>query len=101
MPLEDLKIRVEKIFPDKNFYFYQEKYNDIISKNESLLAEIQAEQKKEWQQMENFLRDNIESQRYYIRKGLLEPVHLIPKERDILIEGIQYAMKKCLHEIDI
>ena len=51
--------------------------------------------------MELFLNDNINHKRYYIKEGLLEPVHLGLKERDILMHGIQQAMQKCKKEIDI
>ena len=72
---EFLKERIAKIFSDKNFYFYQIRHNE-------------AEIKKEWEQMEQFVSDNIKQPRFYIEKGLLEPVHLSPNESDILIEGM-------------
>ena len=53
---------------------------------------MQLEQEREWDQMKLFLSDNINHDRYYIKEGLLEPVHLGLKERDILIDGIKQAM---------
>ena len=47
------------------------------------------------------MNDNIKSKRYYIADGLLEPVHLSLKERDILIEGIIQTMKKCEKDIGL
>ena len=72
---EFLVERVFKLFPDENFYFFQLKDNP-------------EDQKHEWPQLEALLNDNIKSKRYFIADGLLEPVHLSLKERDILIEGI-------------
>ena len=45
--------------------------------------------------------DNIKSRRFFIADGLLEPVHLSLKERDILIEGIIQTMKKCEQDIEL
>ena len=55
--------RVEILFPDKNFYFFQ------------LRSDLQ-EMQKEWQQMESFVDDNINSPAFFMESGLLEPVHL-------------------------
>ena len=44
--------------------------------------------KLEWKEMEAFVADCINSPRLYIKKGLLEPVHLQEVERKILVEGM-------------
>ena len=85
---EFLVERVLKLFPDENFYFFQLKDNP-------------EDQKNEWPQLEALLNDNIKSKRYFIADGLLEPVHLSLKERDILIEGIIQTMKKCEQDIEL
>ena len=58
-----IESRIRQLFPDSNFYFYQMR-ND------------EGEMFLEWAQMELFIQDNIESRRFYIKSGLLEPVHL-------------------------
>ena len=85
---ETLKQKVEKLFPDENFYFFQLRQNEI-------------EMKEEWEQMKKFINDNIKCKRYFIEEGLLEPVHLNPSECNILVEGMSQMMKNCQQEIEI
>ena len=57
--------------------------------------------KEEWNQMEKFIDDNIKCKRYFIKGGLLEPVHLNPSECDILVKGMSQMLEKCAQEIAI
>ena len=65
------------------------------------MSNDEAEMKQEWAQMEKFIDDNINSPRLYIKSGLLEPMHLQQKERDILVNGMTETMNKCINEIEI
>ena len=55
--------RVPKLLPDRNFYFYQMRDDEV-------------EMQQEWAQMEAFLEDNIRTPRVFIQSGMFEPVHL-------------------------
>ena len=39
------------------------------------------------------------SKRYYITKGLLEPIHLKENERELLVEGMQTSVAKIVQEV--
>ena len=55
--------------------------------------------KWEWQNMEQFLEDNIEAPRMFMKSGELEPVHLTAKERNIMVKGMEETMEKAKQEI--
>ena len=44
--------------------------------------------------MLKLIEDNMSSDRYYIKKGLLEPVQISEEERDLLIEGMLASIAK-------
>ena len=39
------------------------------------------------------------SKRYYIKSGLLEPIHLVESERKLLVEGMQTSVAKIFEEV--
>ena len=41
----------------------------------------------------------MESKRYYIKEGALEPIHLVENERKLLAEGMQTSVAKILQEV--
>ena len=82
-----IKQRIMNLFPKENFYFYQ-------------IREDEAENEKEWSQMELFLDENINTRKFFIKSGLLEAVHLQVKEREIMVKGMEEMMAKCVHEIN-
>ena len=82
-----IKERIKLLFPDDNFCFYQ-------------MREDAKEMQLEWEQVEHFLDDCLESPRLFIKSGQLEPMHLSQKERDILVKGMEEMMIKCEQEID-
>ena len=64
------------------------------------MREDEKEMKQEWAQIEKYIQDNINHKRVYIKSGLLEPVHLLQKEREILINGMKETMEKSITEIE-
>jgi len=64
------------------------------------MREDPAEMKQEWGQIESYIQDNIDHKRVYIKSGLLEPVHLMQKEREILVNGMKETMEKSINEIE-
>ena len=55
---------------------------------------------EEWAQVEQFIRESLKKPHYYISDGMLEPVRLSQKERDILVKGMEDTLQKSMHEID-
>ena len=55
---------------------------------------------KEWQQMEAYIEDNLASPKFYLKSGVLEPVHLNLEERNILVSGLEDTMNRCVSEIE-
>ena len=54
---------------------------------------------KEKEQLRALIEDNINSERYFIESGLLEPIHLQEEERKLLVEGMQAAITKIILEL--
>ena len=54
---------------------------------------------KEKEQLRALIDDNINSERYFIESGLLEPIHLQEEERKLLVEGMQAAISKIVLEL--
>ena len=90
-PIHEKQIeqRIEDLFPIENFYFFKifdEKHGDkeyVMKRNEQELKELL-----------KLIEDNMSSERYYIKKGLLEPVQISEEERDLLIEGMLASIAK-------
>ena len=55
---------------------------------------------EEWAQVEKFIKDSLKKPHYYIFDGMLEPVRLSQKERDILVKGFEDTLNKSMHEIN-
>ena len=70
--------RVDQLFPEENFFFFK------ILKN----ADLDNRMDEERNQLRKLINDNIRANRYYIKKGLLEPVHLQEEERKLILEGM-------------
>ena len=45
------------------------------------------------------IEDNINSKQYFIRSGLLEPIHLTEDERDLLVDGMLTSITKIAEEV--
>ena len=41
----------------------------------------------------------MDAKRFYIKEGLLEPIHLVEDERKLLVEGMQTSIAKILQEV--
>ena len=46
------------------------------------------------------IEDNMSSDRYYIKKGMLEPVQITEEENDLLIEGMLASIAKIFEEVN-
>ena len=55
--------------------------------------------KKEFEEMERYVDDNIQSPQLYIESGELEPVHLQETERKFFVDGMFDSLLKCICEI--
>ena len=83
--------RIDELFPLKNFYFFK------IFKGES--QEILERNKFEQEVLLKLIKDNISSKRYFIKSGLLEPIHLTEDERDLLVDGMLTSVTKIAEEV--
>ena len=45
------------------------------------------------------IKENLESKRYYIKSGSLEPIHLTEDERELLVDGMQTSITKIAEEV--
>ena len=87
--------RIEDLFPTENFYFYKiydEKHGDKEYVNKR--NEIEEEE------LMKLIEENMFSDRYYIKEGLLEPVQMSEEERDLLIEGMLASIAKIAEEVN-
>ena len=87
--------RIEDLFPTENFYFYKiydEKHGDKDYVNRR--NEIEEEE------LMKLIEENMFSDRYYIKEGLLEPVQMSEEERDLLIEGMLASIAKIAEEVN-
>ena len=83
--------RIDELFPFENFYFFK------IFKGES--EEIKERNKIEQEELLTLIEENINSERYFIKSGLLEPIHLTEDERDLLVDGMQSSISKIAEEV--
>ena len=72
--------RIDALFPNGNFYFFK-----IFKGSDRATIERNELEQKELQKL---ITDCMESKKYYITSGLLEPIHLQENERDLLVEGM-------------
>ena len=84
--------RIDKIFPLENFYFFK------IFKGEG--AEVQERNLIEQEELIRLIEDNMYAERYFIKSGLLEPIHLTEEERDLLVDGMQTSITKIAEEVN-
>ena len=84
--------RIDELFPLENFYFFK------IFKGES--EDIKERNKIEQEELLNLIEENINSARYYIKTGLLEPIHLTEDERDLLVDGMLSSITKIAEEVN-
>ena len=84
--------RIDELFPIENFYFFK------IFKGDS--QEIQERNKIEQEELIKLIEDNMYSERYFIKKGLLEPIHLTEEERDLLVDGMLTSITKIAEEVN-
>ena len=83
--------RIDELFPLQNFFFFK------ILKGES--EEIKERNKIEQEELLKLIEENINSERYYIKSGLLEPIHLTEDERDLLVDGMLTSVTKIAEEV--
>ena len=69
--MKEIEDKVKHIFPDNNFFFY----NEIGDKPE-----------EETEEIKNLILNSMNSSKYYITKGNLEPIHHQEKERAHIIQ---------------
>ena len=81
-----IKDRVERLFPDENFYFYQ-------------IRESKDEMVKELAQAEKFIKDTIASPRFYVKSGEIEAVHLKKSESAILMKNVKHMLDQSTSEV--
>ena len=80
MKAKFIEDRIDEIFSSENFYFFK------IHKGSS--PDILERNKIEQQELVKLIEDNMVSERYFIKSGLLEPIHLTEEERDLLVDGM-------------
>ena len=73
-----IETRIDLLFPNQNFYFYK------IWRTGDLDNRMDVEH----DQLRKLINDNVQSDRFYIKSGLLEPVHLQEEERKLIVEGM-------------
>ena len=72
--------RIDELFPSEHFYFFK-----IFKGSDKATIERNELEQKELQKL---ITDCMESRKYYMTSGLLEPIHLQENERDLLVEGM-------------
>ena len=82
--MQELESKVNYLFPDENFYFF------------NLLGERPNEEDEE---IKRLINNSIKSNSYYITKGNLEPIHHQEKERAHIIQTMQDMLLRCTKEI--
>ena len=83
------------MFPTENFYFFK-----IFDEKHGDKEYVKKRNDKELDELLKLIEDNMFSGRYYIKKGLLEPVQISEEERDLLIEGMLASIAKIVEEVN-
>ena len=83
--------RIDELFPLENFFFFK------ILKGES--EEIKERNKIEQEELLKLIDESINGDRYFIKSGLLEPIHLTEEERDLLVDGMLTSTIKIAEEV--
>ena len=96
-PIHEKQIeqRIEDLFPTENFYFFK-----IFNEKHGDTEYVRKRNEKELEELLKLIEDNMSSDRYYIKKGLLEPVQISEEERDLLIEGMLASIAKIVEEVN-
>ena len=81
------------MFPIENFYFYK-----IFKDGDE--AYVTKRNEIEEEELLKLIEDNMSSDRYYIKKGMLEPVQITEEENDLLIEGMLASIAKIFEEVN-
>ena len=81
------------MFPIENFYFYKI-FKDGDEEYVTKRNEIEQEE------LLKLIEDNMSSDRYFIKKGMLEPVQISEEENDLLIEGMLASIAKIFEEVN-
>ena len=66
---KQIEQRIEDLFPTENFYFFK-----IFNEKHGDAEYVRKRNEKELEELLKLIEDNMSSDRYYIKKGLLEPV---------------------------
>ena len=88
---KQIEERIEQLFPDENFYFYKIFEGDDQKNRERNLIEQR--------QLLKLIQDCMKAKRFYIKEGLLEPIHLVESERKLLVEGMQTSVAGIIQEV--
>ena len=83
--MKEIEDKIKCLFPDKNFYFY------------NMLGEKPEEETEE---IKKLIINSMNSNKYYITKGNLEPIHHQEKERAHIIQTMQDILLRCYKEIN-
>ena len=83
--MADIKKKVDYLLPDKNFYFVD------LEQGETKHLE-----KKE---VIRFITDCCKRPRYDVTDGMVSPVYLDSKVRDLLVEAMVSSLQSCKDEI--
>ena len=85
LKLKEIEDKIKRIFPSGNFYFY------------NMLGEKPEEEDEE---IKKLIINSMNSSKYYITKGNLEPIHHQEKERAHIIQTMQDILLRCYKEIN-
>ena len=83
--MDEIESKINLLFPDENFFFF------------NTLGEKPEEENKE---IKRLINNSIKSNKYYISKGNLEPIHHQEKERAHIIKTLQDILLRCTKEIN-
>ena len=80
-----LQKKVDYLLPDKNFYFVDLKQKETI--------------RLEGEEVVRFITDSCSRSRHYVTDGMVSPVYLDSKVRDLLVEAMDESLQSCSDEI--
>ena len=84
MKVNQIYKKIEVLFPETNFYFYDAR---------------QATETAEKREIRNFIMDCKNAQRYHISKGNLEPIHHYKAERELIADEMLNLLTRCVNEL--
>ena len=83
--MKEIADKIVYLFPNVNFYFF----NTLGDKPE-----------QEDEEIKKLITNSMNSSKYYITKGNLEPIHHQEKERAHIIQTMQDILLRCTKEIN-